>query len=50
MNTKALILQKYARLEEATLLLKRALSIALENNFGEPALRAYNNLGAFLAR
>jgi tetratricopeptide (TPR) repeat protein len=48
MNTKALILQKYARREEATLLLQRALSIALESNLGEPALRAYNNLGAFL--
>ena len=48
MNTKALILQTYARTEESTLLLKRALSIALENNLGESALRAYNNLGAFL--
>ena len=47
MNTKALVLQTYARVEEATLLLKRALEIALENNLGEAALRAYNNLGAF---
>ena len=48
MNSKALILQSTARIEESTLLLKRALEIALENNLGEPALRAYNNLGAFL--
>jgi tetratricopeptide (TPR) repeat protein len=48
MNSKALILQSYARFEEATLLLKRALEIALENNLGESALRAYNNLGAFM--
>ena len=48
MNTKALILQSSARIEESTLLLKHALEIALDNNLGESALRAYNNLGAFL--
>src|SRR5205807_2347856 len=48
MNTKALLLQTFSRVDEATLLLRRALAIALEHNLGESALRAYNNLGAFM--
>jgi tetratricopeptide (TPR) repeat protein len=48
MNTKALLLLSMSRPQEATLLLQHALDIALENNLGESAMRAYNNLGAFM--
>jgi tetratricopeptide (TPR) repeat protein len=48
MNTKALLLLSMSRPQEATLLLQHALEIALENNLGEAAMRAYNNLGAFM--
>ncbi|MGZ4206542.1 MAG: adenylate/guanylate cyclase domain-containing protein [Actinomycetota bacterium] len=46
MNTKSLILLSQARPQESEVLLRRALEIALENDLGEAALRAYNNLGA----
>jgi class 3 adenylate cyclase/predicted ATPase len=48
MNTKAILLLSMSRPQEATLLLQHALEIALENNLGEAAMRAYNNLGSFM--
>ncbi|MGZ4402124.1 MAG: ATP-binding protein [Gaiellaceae bacterium] len=48
MNTKAITLMTHSRPEEATVLLKHALAIALENDLGEASLRAYNNLGALM--
>jgi tetratricopeptide (TPR) repeat protein len=47
-NTKALVLRSLMRPEEAVTLVERALQIALDNNLSAPALRAYNNLVAFL--
>jgi predicted ATPase/class 3 adenylate cyclase len=48
LNTKALVLTALTRPQEAILLLRHALQIALDNNLGEAALRAYNNIGAIM--
>jgi class 3 adenylate cyclase/tetratricopeptide (TPR) repeat protein len=48
LNTKAIILQSRGRMQEGMTLLKQALSVALENNLSGAALRAYNNLAAFM--
>ena len=44
LNTKALILERRGRHEEAQVLLRHALAIALREDLHEAALRAYNNL------
>ena len=38
----------HSRREEAMALVERALKVALDNGLSASALRAYNNLGAFL--
>jgi tetratricopeptide (TPR) repeat protein len=49
MNSKGLVLANHRhRMREGTVLLEGALAIALENDLHSAALRAYNNLGAFL--
>ena len=48
LNTKSLILMALTRPQEGLLLLRAALQIALDNNLGEAALRAYNNMGAIM--
>lgn len=48
MNTKSLILKSRGRTEEGLVLLQHALQVALDHNLGSAALRAYNNLCAFL--
>jgi hypothetical protein len=48
LNTKGLVLRTLMRPTEALALTERALQIALDNNLSAPALRAYNNLVAFL--
>jgi tetratricopeptide (TPR) repeat protein len=44
LNSKQLLLVQQGRREEATLLLGHALQVALDNDLGTAALRAYNNL------
>jgi tetratricopeptide (TPR) repeat protein len=46
LNTKALLLQSRGRPEEALVLLRHALKVAVDNDENDAALRAYNNLGA----
>jgi len=46
LNSKSLALSRHGRFEEATLLLRHALEVALEHDLGSSALRAYNNLCA----
>jgi tetratricopeptide (TPR) repeat protein len=48
LNTKAVLLDFQGRLEEAMALMRHALKVALDNDLSAAALRAYNNLGAFL--
>src|SRR5207248_6850125 len=48
LNTKSLVLSSLSRPEEAILLLRHSLEIALNNDLGEAALRAYNNIGALM--
>jgi class 3 adenylate cyclase/tetratricopeptide (TPR) repeat protein len=48
LNTKALILTSKTRPQEAILLLRHALEIALDINDTDAALRAYNNIGAIM--
>ncbi len=48
LNTKAVILEFQQRPREAMLLIRHALSVALSEGFSVAALRAYNNLLAFL--
>jgi class 3 adenylate cyclase/tetratricopeptide (TPR) repeat protein len=49
LNTKSIILYPSRnRPEEAILLLRRSLEVALEHDLLSAALRAYNNLGAFM--
>jgi len=48
LNTKAVLLEFSGRVEEATVLLRHALAVALENNIPSAALRAYNNLAVFV--
>jgi tetratricopeptide (TPR) repeat protein len=48
LNTKSLILAASNRPEEALILLRHALQIALQNDLAEAALRAYNNIGAMM--
>lgn len=48
MNTKAVMLKYAGRVEEGTLLLEHALKVALDNDLAAAALRASNNLTAFL--
>ena len=47
LNTKAVLLGFQGRREEATVLIKHALKVALDNDLSAAALRAYNNLAAF---
>ena len=49
LNTKSLILDR-RRSGEAYLLLQHSLEVALDNDLGASALRAYNNLCAFMNR
>ena len=49
LNTKGLILSARGRHEEAQLLLRHSLEIALAHDLSAPALRAYNNLIATAA-
>jgi tetratricopeptide (TPR) repeat protein len=49
LNTKALILATRGRHEEAELLMRHALEVALESELSEPALRAYQNLAAIVS-
>jgi class 3 adenylate cyclase/tetratricopeptide (TPR) repeat protein len=46
LNSKSLALSFHGRFEEATLLLRHALEVALEHDLGAAGLRAYNNLCA----
>jgi class 3 adenylate cyclase/tetratricopeptide (TPR) repeat protein len=49
LNTKSMLLYpSRSRPEEGMVLLRRALEIALENDLGSAALRAYNNMGAHM--
>ncbi|MGA3214121.1 MAG: adenylate/guanylate cyclase domain-containing protein [Acidimicrobiales bacterium] len=48
LNTKAVLLEFQGRLEEAMALMRHALKVALDNDLSAAALRAYNNLAAFL--
>jgi tetratricopeptide (TPR) repeat protein len=48
LNTKAVLFEFQGRREEAMALIKHALEVALANDLSAAALRAYNNLGAFL--
>ena len=50
LNTKSLILDAQERSGEAYLLLEHSLEVALDNDLGASALRAYNNLCAFMNR
>jgi class 3 adenylate cyclase/predicted ATPase len=50
LNTKSLILDAQERSGEAYLLLQHSLEVALDNDLGASALRAYNNLCAFMNR
>jgi tetratricopeptide (TPR) repeat protein len=50
LNTKSLILDAQERSGEAYLLLEHSLEVALDNDLGASALRAYNNLCAFMSR
>ncbi|MDP9303201.1 MAG: AAA family ATPase [Actinomycetota bacterium] len=49
LNTKALILATRGRHEEAELLMRHALEVALEGQLSGPALRAYLNLAAIVS-
>ncbi len=49
LNTKGMALQRRSRLQEARILLKGALDVALEHDLSEAALRAYNNLSVATA-
>jgi class 3 adenylate cyclase/tetratricopeptide (TPR) repeat protein len=44
MNTRSIIVSSLGRYQEGIALLRHALSLALEHDLPEPALRAYNNL------
>ena len=44
MNTRSIIMSSQGRYQEGIALLRHSLSLALENDLPEPALRAYNNL------
>jgi class 3 adenylate cyclase/tetratricopeptide (TPR) repeat protein len=48
LDTKSIVLQSRGRRQEALLLLNESLRVALEHNLSAAALRAYNNLGAFM--
>jgi len=48
MNTKAVALQAFDRYEEATLLQRHALEVALRNELWGAAFRSFNNLGVLL--
>ena len=48
LNTKSLLLARLHRPRESQILLEGALEIALAHDLHSSALRAYNNLGAFL--
>jgi tetratricopeptide (TPR) repeat protein len=48
LNTKAVLLEFQGRLEEAMALVRHSLKVALDNDLSSAALRAYNDLGAFL--
>jgi len=45
LNTRALAVRSQGRHEEAPLLLRHALQVALDNDLPQAALRAHNNLG-----
>jgi tetratricopeptide (TPR) repeat protein len=49
LNTKALILATSGRHQEAELLMRHALEVALAGELSEPALRAYQNLAAIVS-
>ncbi len=49
LNTKSVLLHWNRREEEGMLLVRHALSVALEEGLPQSALRAYNNLIAYLA-
>ena len=49
LNTKALILATRGRHEEAELLMRHALEVALAGELSGPALRAYQNLAAIVS-
>ena len=49
-DTKAVLLEFQGRLEEAMALVRHALKVAFDNDLSSAALRAYNNIGAFLLR
>ncbi len=44
LSSRAVSLQRAGRMDESTVLLERALEVALEHDLGVAALRAYNNL------
>ena len=44
MNTRSIIMSSIGRYQEGIALLRHSLSLALEHDLPEPALRAYNNL------
>jgi class 3 adenylate cyclase/tetratricopeptide (TPR) repeat protein len=50
LNTKSLILLAKGRRREGIALLKYALEVALENDLGSAALRAYNNLSELVSQ
>ncbi|MGE5461643.1 MAG: ATP-binding protein, partial [Solirubrobacterales bacterium] len=47
LNTRGMILATRGRTEEGTLLLRHALTVALEHGLSQAALRAINNVAAF---
>ena len=48
LNTKALTLLASNRSEEALILLRHALQVALDNDLTEAAMRSFNNIGAVM--
>jgi class 3 adenylate cyclase/tetratricopeptide (TPR) repeat protein len=48
LNTKSVVLMSRGRRQESLLLLEESLRVALEHSLSAAALRAYNNLGAFM--
>ena len=48
LNTKSVLMKRRHRPQEALILLRGALAIALQHDLHQAALRAYNNLAATL--
>src|SRR5439155_26193401 len=50
LNTRGLIVSSQGRMQEAMLLIRHSLEVALEHDLSAPALRAYGNLGAMCSQ